>query len=102
MTWNKTDCDRSSEPGLGSYESYVKIFTNPHKASHARTPVTIRGPFVSRPFVGPPFEIPYWSFSVNDGPNGDFSYSGTCMDCTTAEEAMAYVDRHHEAGRLFY
>jgi len=83
-TWTQ-DKEWAGNPTL-QLLSYTKLFRNPHR-NNRLTPVTVFG------------KAEKWDFCVDDGPNGDFSYTGFCVDCKTPEEAMSYVDKY---GKLFH
>jgi hypothetical protein len=65
-------------PALG-LESWSKRFTNPHK-NNKRTKVYVFGKGKD------------WNYCVDDGSNGDFSYTGT-FPVQTAKEMMERVDQ---------
>jgi hypothetical protein len=85
-TW-KQDAEWWGNPSLG-LQSHTKRFANYHQ-NNRMVPVTI---------FGNPGD---WSFCVNAGADSDFSYTGSCLDCQTIEEAKAYVDDCYTRRSLF-
>ena len=78
-TWEK-DAQWEGNPSLG-LDSYSKFFRN-HLKGYKKTRVTVFG------------KESTWSFCVDDGPNGNFSYGGYCVDCETPQQAMNYVENY--------
>jgi len=74
----KQDTEWEGNPSLGLL-SFTKKFFNPFN-NNRKVPVTVFGKEGS------------WSFCVNAGANSDFSYTGYCVGCITAKEAMRFVD----------
>jgi hypothetical protein len=84
--WIK-DKEWRGNPALG-LESWHKIFVNPRK-NDKKTRVYVFGRDAK------------WSFCVDDGPNGDFSYTGCAPTGNTAQDTMDYLDQVYPQG-IFY
>ena len=75
--WTK-DEEWHGNPKLG-YDSWHKVFKN-HLKGNRKTKVYVFG------------KDEHWRFCVDDGPNGDFSYTGYRPDCPTAQALMNRID----------
>lgn len=71
------DAEWWGNPSLG-LESWHKVFVN--HLNNKKTKVYVYG------------KVDSWSFCVADGPNGDFSYTGSREGCKTAIELMLRLD----------
>jgi len=85
--WIK-DKEWKGNPALG-WESWHKVFRNPLK-NNKKTKVYVFGSGTK------------WSFCVDDGPNGDFSYSGCRPGCKTAKSLMERLDNPQPGDRPLF